>query len=231
MTLSNLKKIQFIYPGLYTFWVLYFIIKASFIETNPFDNYKYYVICLTISTLYHTLSARELLFTPIKKRIIDSNIRDQMFAIFTTSDILTQKSSTCIFFEKLVKKQKKSLESINCMHCFYRCIDRDATLKVKSEIVMFNGSILCCIIDTILISFALLVLLFIDYITKIYSINYINVLHLLLAIFFVSLFLLPISIATHVKLSNNQLEYIFNNKESLIKELNVGICSKCKNVV
>jgi len=234
MSSSELLKTRFLYPGLFLIWIFYFIFKGAYLNENPLNNYEYYVVCLSISTVYAVLPLRKLILDPINIRIFDRNITNSMIEIFTGVYTLSEEKPTAKIIGLLrnkpnaVTEQKSKIVSERkCMDCFYRIIDNDPSLQHRSDAARINTCIVSCLVDNILLSILVLLYVVVSSFFIDSKVNLDKVLPIIILVFSISLVLLPFAIRGQFVLSERQLRYIYRHRTDIDKKPDVGECEKC----
>ena len=226
MSSSELIKTRFLYPGLFLLWIFYFIFKGVYLKENPLDNYEYYVICLSISTVYAVFPLRRLVLDPINREVFDKHITNTMIAVFTGN---YKKSEEKPFHKiiRLMRDETKNVSERKCMDCFYRIVDNDSSLKYRSDIVRINSCIICCLADNILLSILVSLYILVSSVIFHTELLYRNVYWILALIFGISIVLLPFAIRTHLVLLERQLQYIVRHQVDIEKKPDSIRCKEC----
>jgi hypothetical protein len=198
MNKDALHIFRVIVPGTILLLIFYFItnhIQAfSQIEILP-EKVIYYVIVFVGGALYSIIPLRNF-FMGLSLDKIDNNIKNKIL------DNLT--------YDPRIQKARNDISSgREIMNIFYNIIDNDASLIERTKEVYLNGLILSSIIDFVILAF------FSDFILMIYL--FISRNYPLLLQFFILLFLAlimwfvfrPLGVKKHIRLSNDQLAYIF----------------------
>lgn len=226
MSSSELLKARFLYPGLFLLWIFYFIFKGVYLKENPLNNYEYYVICLSISTVYSIFPLRRLILDPINREIFDKHITNTMLAVFSGVYKQDEKKP----FQKIITLLRDKTQIISerkCMDCFYRIVDNDSSLKYRSDIVRINSCITSCLVDNILLSILVCLYMLVSSVITNSSLLYKNAYLILALIFSISIVLLPFAIRMHFVLMERQLQYINRHRLDIDKKPDEGECEKC----
>ncbi|MXO50699.1 hypothetical protein GRI42_05195 [Erythrobacter gaetbuli] len=120
-----------------------------------------------------------------------------------------------IIFEIIGEPDDGKTPESKIMNIFYRQIDRDKTLEVKSEIIMSNGFIWTSLADLSVISIIFSLFSFFTYYFGIFDSGQIYILFATIGI--ASLLLQSVVTKKHVKLSTEQLEYMRDYRSAEIK--------------
>ena len=211
MKLDLLKKSRFLFPGIISFILGYVILKNQIPDSNPFENYVYYLGCIIISAIYYVFNIRDIIWEHIiKKRVIDRYIAETIDNIYNKKYI--SPNINCKFvLDKLFTK--KVIASKKQKRVFFNCLDnsKNQSLKEKSQIIMNNGVILTCLIDTQIITFfAIIILVVLKIINNTLSIY--SRLLTFIGIVFILGILIIFCTKKHLILSNDQLEIINEDK-------------------
>lgn len=226
MSSSELLKTRFLYPGLFLLWIFYFIFKGVYLKENPLNNYEYYVICLSISTVYAVFPLRSLVLNPINREVFDKHITNTMIAVFTG----TYKQSYEKPFPKIIsllRDDTKNVSERKCMDCFYRIVDNDSSLQYRSDIVRINSCIISCLVDNLLLSILVALYILVSSLIIHTELLYRNVYWILALIFGISIILLPFAIRMHFVLLERQLQYIVRHQLDIDKKPNTDECKGC----
>ena len=228
MSSSELLKTRFLYPGLFLLWIFYFIFKGVYLKENPLENYEYYVICLSISTVYAVFPLRTLVLDPINREIFDKHITNTMIAVFSG----TYQPNNEKPFRKIIgllREETKNISERKCMDCFYRIVDNDSSLKYRGDIVRINSCIISCLVDNLQLSILVALYVLVSSLIVHTELLYRNVYWILALIFGISTILLPFAIRTHLVLVERQLQYIVRHQHDIDKKPDANECEKCKS--
>ncbi|MDP1814574.1 MAG: hypothetical protein Q8K92_09025 [Leadbetterella sp.] len=198
MEQSTLKTLRILIPGLITiiiFLIFYSVIRNKDIFELKLIDYSYItIIALAVGTLYYLLEPRHLV-TNLSHKKIDLNIKNHIINLYTSA--LTKEQRQFLF-------QKNILKNI-----FYRIVDNDESLKKKSSLVYFNGLIWTSTADLFLLSgLSSIFFLFSIVIYKEHTSELLLWAIILICFCLISLFLHALSYLRHIKISNDQIEYI-----------------------
>lgn len=226
MSSSELLKTRFLYPGLFLLWIFYFIFKGVFLKEDPLDNYEYYVICLSISTVYAVFPLRRIILEPINREIFDKHITNTMIAIFTGTYKPNKNKPTQTIIG-LLREKKGKVSERKCMDCFYRIVDNDPSLQYRSDIVRINSCIVSCLVDNILLSILVSLYMLGSSIITQSGFLYKKAYLILALIFCISIVLLPFAIRMHFIIMERQLQYIVRHQHDIDKKPGADECKGC----
>lgn len=226
MSSSELLKTRFLYPGLFLLWIFYFIFKGVYLKENPLENYEYYVICLSISTVYAVFPLRRIILEPINREIFDKHITNTMIAIFSGT-YKPCNGKTIQTMIKLLRDKTEKVSERKCMDCFYRIVDNDPSLQYRSDIVRINSCIVSCLVDNILLSILVSLYMLGSSIITQSGFLYRKAYLILTLIFCISIVLLPFAIRMHFVIMERQLQYINRHKHDIDKKPEANECEKC----
>jgi hypothetical protein len=193
MEQSTLKYLRIVVPGLIILVGIYPIYDFYFPNTFRIDTIEFsYLISLSIvaGSIYYQLNFQRILTYP-SHYLIRRNILQKLVKISTLQ--LSENKT-----EKLWKKDR-------FMHVFYKLIDNDESLKRKGANVYFNGIFWTSTADSFLINLCFYIVYKLFYFDLPKSAELTTLLGLLCLL---SLALHIISVIKHIKLSNDQLDYI-----------------------
>lgn len=105
-------------------------------------------------------------------------------------------------------ENSEDLPQKRVMDTFYRQIDNDPTLKAKSEIIMSNGLIWTSLADLSVLSIIYAVFSIITYFIELFESDILFIQYAALAI--ISLLFQMVVTKRHIRLSDDQLEYMAN---------------------
>lgn len=207
MNLETLKKLRLLIPGIII--VIYGLIYISIItekELSSFDFKRYTIttiIAIVLGVLYEMLEFRYVI-TNYSHKKIDMNVKNHICSLFTQP--LTDIQRQFLF-------KKNRLKSI-----FYHIVDNDESLKQKSKNIYFNGIIWTSTADLFMISIFISVLILISVTMFEESIR-----NNLLIFGFITIMVSLISFALHclaflkhIKLSNEQIDFIETHHINLV---------------
>lgn len=219
MEQSTLKTLRLLIPGLITiivFLIFYSIIRNKDIFEFKLIDYSYItIIALVIGTLYYLLEPRHLV-TNLSQKRIDLNIKNHMIKLYN-SDLSNE--------ERQFLFQKNRLKDI-----FYRIVDNDESLRKKSSLVYFNGLIWTSTADFFLLSgLSSIFFLFTILIYKEYTYELLIWAIILIYFCFIGLFLHVLSYLRHIKLSNDQIEYIETHHINKVNEHTNNVLQQMSN--
>lgn len=199
MEISTLKKIRLVYPGIVALLlVAMFVLEDGFTSIEDFlinpssiDLEATFPIIFTLlfGTIYYALSVRNIIWKPCINKVVN-NINSTLLKITGVDSSIT-----------LSKKQKRQLSYV-----FYDIVDNDNSLSIKSRIVMSNGSILSCSIDTFL--FLTVAILFFTIRLIFFDKELGSLFWMIVAIDAVSILVFFPVLKKHMRLSDEQLEII-----------------------
>ena len=199
MELKSLKRTRMLFPGLYVVIQIILIVLSLKDNSQAFSEaLKYtikedmllpYAFVLLIGFIYYAFDCRDLLWSPILRKVWD-NIYRRLFR--------TAKEK---FPAKLSEAQKRKMKRF-----FYGLIDDDHTLTIKSQLVMHNGAILTCVLDALILSVPFIIL---DIVLSVIN-SKVLVLALVIncVILFIGIFIRASLVKKHISLSNDQLDII-----------------------
>lgn len=207
--LENLKRLRTYAPGFLI--VGYFSLPILFIRDgygipNMMPVIKYAGsagIALFIGLIYYSSGLRDVVVRP-QMTTIQKNIKDRLFSFLPPSD-QTPENRNVLYKDRYL------------MGVFYKTIDGDKTLTIKSTIVMQNGAALTLVADVALIGFfgsmwTFVVAIFMGT-SGLYAVAIIE----LILSFTLLAFFLPKIVNTHLELSNEQLDLIEGEYSSGIR--------------
>jgi hypothetical protein len=207
MNLETLKKLRLLIPGIII--VIYGLFYISIISEKEFSGFEFKeytipsVIALIIGVFYEMFEVRYLV-TNYSHKKIDLNIKNHICRLFTQplNDIQRQ----FIF-------KKNRLKSI-----FYHVVDNDESLKQKSKNIYFNGIIWTSTADLSIISIFISVLVLISMAFFEGSIKSDLLIFGLTTIMIglISLGLHSLAFLKHIKLSNEQIDFIETHHINLV---------------
>lgn len=217
MDLSTLKRMRVIIPGTtFVFFMIpiYIYFSPKIIETDsalkfPIESYGA-VLTFVIGTLFNTYNLRKLI---LKKSLdeIDNNIKNKLLQEGLTA------SQTPTKIEE-IKKSKK------LMNIFYYFTDTEETLKEKAKLVRENGLVLSSSADIALIgSFFSLLYLFLSYFHDINALFLFSGLAIGAMAIISWLSVHSKALESHLLLSNEQLDYIIQNKKNELQTKVMGL--------
>jgi hypothetical protein len=218
MSLEQLLKVRFFYPGVFAFSAIFFIFKQQLPDDNPLNNYQYYVVCLAISAFYEVFQIRELIWTRlIKARILNCHIKNALLSISRGKYEEHKELTNADIIIGLCRKNEKTSYDIP-LRCFYACIDNSGnqSLKEKRTITMHIGAIITCQIDTLILS-VICIPVSIIYGLTVQNQNIYALLTLFLSIILIMCISLFASVKQHFIVTKSQLDII--NKDAKCLEI------------
>ncbi|ANF26261.1 hypothetical protein [Stutzerimonas stutzeri] len=212
MELSNLKKLRKIIPGtIFVFFSIpayqYFANEILTLDESAKFALKGYgtVLAFIIGTLFSTLKIREKRNKSTHQEIV-SNLKHKLIEYGLTK-IPSQ------------KELEKVMASNQLMHIFYSFIDNDESLKEKSKLVRDNGLTWSSTADAAILgcffSWAYLFLIMFVGPEPILAIS--GIMIGLIGLISGAV-LHPMSVKEHIKLGNQQVEFIATNHKSKLQE-------------
>ncbi len=213
MEQNTLKKLRLLIPGIIGVIIgtyYYFIITGQSFEKIEFEEYSIpLLIAIAFGTLFYLTDIR-FLITNFSHKKIDLNIKNHMIKLYTKS---------------LTDEQKQFLYKNNRLKSvFYNIIDNDESLKKKQTNVYFNGLIWTSTADLVLISFIFaLVFLVSIMIFKEVADPLLMGGFILILISLISLVAHVLAFLKHIKLSNEQIEYIETHHINRVDEIIDGM--------
>lgn len=214
MNLEDLKKFRLFFPGVIAVILGLVVLKNELPKSNPLEDYRLYLICIIVFVVYEVFSVREIFWKPIRERVINANINESILLISKNQYDSHKRYNLFTLFKKLFgKREINQRRDAKIMQVFYEAIDQDDSLKVKSEIVMANGMLLTCLLDTAIISFAAIVVYICKCVFYGFTSNTARILVLICALFILALICVIPCIMKHIRLSDEQLN-IINEKYS-----------------
>tara|TARA_R110000744_G_C19361432_1_gene561446 strand:+ start:178 stop:840 length:663 start_codon:yes stop_codon:yes gene_type:complete len=207
MNLETLKKLRLLIPGIII--VIYGLFYISIISEKEFSGFEFKeytiptVIAIIIGVFYEMFEVRYLV-TNYSHKKIDLNIKNHICRLFTQP--LTDIQRQFLF-------NKNRLKSI-----FYHVVDNDESLKQKSKNIYFNGIIWTSTADLSIIS------IFISVFVLISMVFFEGTIKNDLLIFgfttimigLISLGLHSLAFLKHIKLSNEQIDFIETHHINLV---------------
>ncbi len=213
MEQNTLKKLRLLIPGIIGVIIgtyYYFIITGQSFDKIEFEEYSIpLLIAIAFGTLFYLTDIR-FLITNFSHKKIDLNIKNHMIKLYTKS---------------LTDEQKQFLYKNNRLKSvFYNIIDNDESLKKKQTNVYFNGLIWTSTADLVLISFIFaLVFLVSIMIFKEVADPLLMGGFILILISLISLVAHVLAFLKHIKLSNEQIEYIETHHINRVDEIIDGM--------
>jgi hypothetical protein len=213
MEQNTLKKLRLLIPGIIGVIIgayYYYIITGKPFEEIEFKEYSIpLLIAIAFGTLFYLTDIR-FLITNFSHKKIDLNIKNHMIKLYTKS---------------LTDEQKQFLYKNNRLKSvFYNIIDNDESLKKKQTNVYFNGLIWTSTADLVLISFLFaLVFLVSIIIFKEVANPLLMGGFILILISLISLVAHVLAFLKHIKLSNEQIEYIETHHINRVDEIIDGM--------
>ena len=213
MNKETLHKLRWIIPGVIFCFFLVFLVKEpkEFLEFKLTADGVYYIcVVIPVAFFYYMINPRMWLMKKPLKRITE-NIKDKLLAPFSDND-------------EVIKATDFLREGDKLINVFYFLIDNDRSLTERAKEVYFNGLIWSSLADFTLISPFASLAFFIKYL---YTDNpdFLISSGFILALFIISVLLLPKVVQKHIFFSNYQLSYI---TENLYKKLDEQIKSLLK---
>ena len=213
MEQNTLKKLRLLIPGIIGVIIgtyYYFIITGKSIQEIEFKEYSIpLLLAIVFGTLFYLTDIR-FLITNFSHKEIDLNIKNHMIKLYTKS---------------LTDEQKQFLYKNNRLKSvFYNIIDNDESLKKKQTNVYFNGLIWTSTADLVLISFLFALLFLVSImIFKEVADPLLMGGFILILISLVSLVAHVLAFLKHIKLSNEQIEYIETHHINRVDEIIDGM--------
>ena len=202
MEQKTLKYLRIFIPGiiiligLYPLLTDYILNDVDFGKMNAFHFTIVTFISIIIGGIYYQLNIQRLITKP-SHHFIQKNILNKLI-----------KASE----KEIDENSLKALKHKNAyMTIFYKIVDGDASLKKKSENVMFNGIFWTSTADIALIS--IFFFLFYKYFYQLKNFDTNQITLVCITIFFLSLLLHIISVFKHINLSNKQLDPMIDDSE------------------
>ncbi len=203
MKLEKLKSIRTYVPAIILGLLIQLFSTSNYDELSTyfkdllefnFENATKLVVYVGFGFLYNSLRWRKFLFNPYLIKV-QENINTRLISII-------EKRETLSYSDK-----RNFIESKKGMNLFYKIVDSDPSLTVKSELVKHNGALWSSLTDIVILSTVFLILEFGKYI--IYMDNYyLSVSGLLLGVCIVASILNHVTVNHHISLSNEQLDII-----------------------
>lgn len=204
MEQTTLKYLRIFIPGLmfllgtYPIYIFYY---GEVYDVKTLHITYVTLLSVLVGSLYHYLNVR-MIVTYLSHKCINENISDQLIKLH----------------DKNLSREKKSFikEDNKYMDVFYEIIDNNESLKKKSKNIYFNGVFWTSTADLLILSlfFGFLYLIFfsnIPFAKDLYE--------LFFTISFLSIILHVLAVNKHIKLSNEQLNFISNIKRKEVKKL------------
>jgi hypothetical protein len=209
MEQSTLKTLRLLIPGLISigvFLIFFSVWKKKEVYDLKIIDYTYItIIALVLGAMYYLLEIRQLVTSFSHKRI-DLNIKNNVVQLYNRS----LSNSEAQFLH-----QGNRLKNI-----FYKIIDNEESLKRKGSLVYFNGLLWTSTADLFVISgFGSLAFLLAHFFFKPLKTDFLVWSFILIITCFTSLFLHVLSYFKHIKLSNDQIEYIETNCLTQLNEI------------
>lgn len=202
MEQKTLKYLRIFIPGiiiligLYPLLTDYILNDVDFAKMNAFHFTIVTFISIIIGGIYYQLNVQRLITKP-SHYFIQKNILNKLIDASETD---------------MNEESIKALKHNNLyMTVFYKIVDGDASLKKKSENVMFNGIFWTSTADIALIS--IFFFLFYKYYYQLNNFDTDLITSVCLTIFCLSLLLHIISVFKHINLSNKQLNPMISDSE------------------
>jgi hypothetical protein len=209
MEQTTLKYLRIFIPGLTLYIIVQIfyciVLKKEINEVNFSDLGWPLIISIVLGVLYNSFDIRYNVTNYTHKKI-DLNIKNHIINLYNGS--LSPNQTQFLF-------QKNRLKQI-----FYKIIDNDPSLSIKKNNVFFNGLLWTSFADIFIIT------LFSSFLFILYGIfgsyetdNILKYSGVLLIISLLSLLMHFQAFLKHVKLSNDQIEFIETNHINTVKEL------------
>lgn len=214
MELKTLKNFRIYVPGLLLLVSFYFIFSKdadqmkniqTFFQALNLSALYYLIPVLLFGSFYYALDIRYVLLKPFHLKIV-SNIYEKLISV---------KANDISYSKVQELKVNRTL-----MNIFYFIIDNDNSLKEKAMSVRMNGIFWTSSIDIVIIAFFTSIYAFIKWLLfyKSNYIIYLGIISFLLSVLFYGI--ANFITYRHIKLSNEQLDYILTiKKDELIKQL------------
>ncbi|MBT2162256.1 hypothetical protein [Zobellia barbeyronii] len=215
MEQKTLKQLRLLLPGIFAVIIgtyYYFIIANKEFSEIEFKEFSIpFLIAIAFGALFYLTDIR-FLVTNYSHKKIDLNIKNHILKLYT---------------KPLSDKQKQFLYQKNRLkNVFYNIIDNDESLKKKQTNVFLNGLIWTSTADLLIICFLFSILFLISIFIFNKSSNLLlmgGFIMILIAL--ISLFAHILAFLKHVKLSNEQIEYIETHHINRVDEIIDGLIS------
>jgi hypothetical protein len=201
MSLTTLKNLRLVIPGVFILIAIFLIIpnkidelKNNFNEFIKFDfkDILYTTTFILFGVLYHISKLRLRFWNPFLSTV-QNNIKDSLLKPFLNT-----------FDENKIASLREGRKLINV---FYHFVDNTPSLTEKSNLVRFNGLLWTSFVDLTVISLITTIVIDVKMFFHYSSYN----LYLLFGFIVIALFsfwLVRRLLKTHIKLGNEQLEII-----------------------
>jgi hypothetical protein len=205
MERKTLKFLRLLIPGLIL--IFEFLPMLNFLKINyklgvGWLSYSFLVLpAIVIGAVYHIYEIRYTV-TNVSHRKIDLNIVSSLLKIYN---------------KELSQDEYNYLKAKRLKHIFYNFIDKDPSLSAKSQLVYFNGLLWTSTADLFILTIFSCILFIISGLIFLNdnSIWLIGVLYAGIASLAICFHVL--TVIKHLKLSNDQLEYIETHNQLELK--------------
>lgn len=220
MEQTTLKYLRMLIPGIIVYLIgqsFYSIFtKVDFKDFNFGDIKIPLIVAISLGAIYYVTDIRFLVTNYTHKRI-DLNIKNHIVNLYNGN--LTNTQRQYLF-------QNNRLKQI-----FYKIVDNDQSLSVKKNNVYFNGLLWTTFADIFIITlFGAIVILICTFFGDHQKSELRVFCFTLLLISIISLLFHVLAFFKHVKLSNDQIEFIETNHINTVKE-NIEKTLRENNVV
>tara|TARA_R110002051_G_scaffold209043_1_gene274956 strand:+ start:66 stop:719 length:654 start_codon:yes stop_codon:yes gene_type:complete len=213
MEQKTLKQLRLLLPGIFAVIIgtyYYFIVANKEISEIEFKEYSIpFLIAVAFGALFYLTDIRYLV-TNYSHKKIDLNIKNHIIKLYTKPLTDTQKQYLY---------QKNRLKNV-----FYNIIDNDESLKKKQTNIFFNGLIWTSTADLVIICF-LFSIVFLISMTIFNEASDLLLMggFIMILIALISLLAHILAFLKHVKLSNEQIEYIETHHISRVDKIIDGM--------
>lgn len=210
MTLNTLKNLRLVVPGLIFVGFLLPLfapaLRISWFKSQLASLQSIYYLCLgcIVGGVYYILGVRSI-FVRKSRETIDSNIKHTLLELCLNEPLVAQKRNHL--------SQGRAL-----MNIFYGFIDGDESLKAKASNVRFNGLLWTSVADSQAMSLLFLVVYPLAYgFTRRPQYLWLSLICLFWALI-CHFGLMPAVTAKHIRLSNEQLDFMTQNFRERLRE-------------
>jgi len=210
MSKTTLKTLRFIVPGVMILTVASLLFRTSLQDLpellRSVEGLVYLVVVLPICYVYDIMNIRGL-FLRRSHSQIDANIKERLIAPFRSEAVITEG------IESLSQGRR-------LLNLFYSIVDKDESLKSKTQDVYLNGLLWSSTADLMAVSSLFVPVYVIAYLLKSVP-HYLPVaLGLCIVYVFAARVAMPRVTSRHIELSNDQLDFILeHHREDVYHEL------------
>jgi hypothetical protein len=216
MSKTTMKTLRFVVPGVMVLTVATLLFRTSLQELRELlgwvEGLVYLVVVLPVCYVYYVMNVRRPFLKGPHSRI-DANIKKRLTAPFRTEAVINENIESLSQGRRLV-------------NLFYSIVDKDESLKSKTQDVYLNGLLLSSTADLMAVSLLFVPVYVIAYFVRLVPHYLLVALGLCIVYLFAARVAMPRITSRHIELSNDQLDFMLEHHSGDVRDGLVRMASE-----